>query len=63
MTDEEILYRYIDLSESHLTRKEQEEVMDLIVAYSTFSEKGDQLQKRDIIFLFDIWCCIFFFDL
>ena len=29
-------------------------------AISTFSEKGDQLQKRDIIFLFDIWCCIFF---
>ena len=31
-----------------------------IVNHSTFSEKGEQLQKRDIIFFFDIWCCIFF---
>ena len=28
MTDEEILYKYIDLSKSHLTSKEKEEVMD-----------------------------------
>ena len=31
ITDEEILHQYIDLSESHLTPKEKEEVMDLIV--------------------------------
>ena len=29
ITDEEILYKYIDLSKSHLTSKEKEEVMDL----------------------------------
>ena len=33
MTNEKILYQYIDLSKSHLTHKEKEEVMDLIVAY------------------------------
>ena len=33
MTDEEILCKYIDLSKSHLTSKEKEEVMDLIVTY------------------------------
>ena len=32
MTDEEILYKYIDLSESHLTDREKEEVMDLVIA-------------------------------
>ena len=32
-----------------------------LVSFSvTFSEKGDQLQKRDINFFFYIWCCIFF---
>ena len=31
MTDEEILYKYIDLSESHLTESEKEEVMDLVI--------------------------------
>ena len=36
---------------------------DVRVCISTFSEKGDQLQKCDIIFFFDICCCIFFFDL
>ena len=33
MTDEEILYKDIDLSKSHLTSEEKEEVMDLIVTY------------------------------
>ena len=33
MTDDKILYKYIDLSKSHLTNKEKEEVMDLIVTY------------------------------
>ena len=44
MTDEEILHRYIDLSESHLTCKEKEEVMDLLVtskkAFSLRDEIG-----------------------
>ena len=31
MTDKEILYKYIDLSESHLTESEKEEVMDLVI--------------------------------
>ena len=33
MTDEEILYKYINLSESHLTKTEKEEVMDLAITY------------------------------
>ena len=45
MTDEEILYRYIDLSESHLTRKEKEEVMDLIVAYKKAFSLRDEIGK------------------
>ena len=32
MTDEGILYKYIDLSECHLTDREKEEVMDLMIA-------------------------------
>ena len=31
MTDEGILYKYIDLSECHLTDREKEEIMDLII--------------------------------
>ena len=31
MTDEEILYKYINLSESHLTENEKEEVVDLVI--------------------------------
>ena len=45
MTDEEILYRYIDLSKSHLTRKEKEEVMDLIVAYKKAFSLRDKIGK------------------
>ena len=45
MTDEEILHRYIDLSESHLTRKEKEEVMDLIVAYKKAFSLRDEIGK------------------
>ena len=30
-----------------------------ILAYSTFSEKGDQLQNRDIIFFFGIFGPVF----
>ena len=45
MTDEEILYQYIDLSESHLTLKEKEEVMDLIVAYKKAFSLRDEIGK------------------
>ena len=45
MTDEEILYRYIDLSESHLTQKGKEEVMDLIVAYKKAFSLRDEIGK------------------
>ena len=45
MTDEEILYRYIDLSESHLTHKEKEEVMDLIVANKEAFSLRDEIGK------------------
>ena len=45
MTDEEILHRYIDLSESHLTCKEREEVMDLIVAYEKAFSLMDEIGK------------------
>ena len=45
MTDEEILHWYIDLSESHLTHKEKEEVMDLIVAYKKAFSLRDEIGK------------------
>ena len=45
MTDEEILHWYIDLSKSHLTRKEKEEVMDLIVAYKKAFSLRDEIGK------------------
>ena len=45
MTDEEILHLYIDLSESHLTPKEREEVMDLIVAYKKAFSLRDEIGK------------------
>ena len=45
MTDEEILHRYIDLSESHLTCKEKEEVMDLIVTYKKAFSLRDEIGK------------------
>ena len=45
MTDEEILYRYIDLSQSHLTQKEKEEVMDLIVTHKKASSLRDEIGK------------------
>ena len=43
MTDEEILHQYIDLSESHLTCKEKEEVIDLIVAYKKAFSLRDEI--------------------
>ena len=45
MTDEEILYKYIDLSKSHLTSKEKEEVMDLIVTYKKAFSLRDEIGK------------------
>ena len=45
MTDEEILHRYIDLSESHLTRKEKEEVMDLLITYKKAFSLRDEIGK------------------
>ena len=45
MMDEEILYKYIDLSKSHLTDKEKEEVMDLIVTYKKAFSIRDEIGK------------------
>ena len=45
MTDEEILYKYIDLSKSHLTSKDKEEVMDLIVTYKKAFSLRDEIGK------------------
>ena len=45
MTNEEILYQYVDLFKSHLTLKEKEEVMDLIVAYKKAFSLRDQIGK------------------
>ena len=45
MTDEEILYKYIDLSESHLTSREKEEVMDLVVTYKKAFSLSDEIGK------------------
>ena len=45
MTDEEILHWYIDLSKSHLTRKEKEEVMDLLVTYKKAFSLRDEIGK------------------
>ena len=45
MTDEEILYKYINLSKSHLTSKEKEEVMDLIVTYKKAFSLRDEIGK------------------
>ena len=49
MTDEEILYKSIDLSESHLTECEKEEVMDLVIANKrAFSLRDEIGQCPDI---------------
>ena len=45
MTDKGILYKYIDLSKSHLTSKEKEEVMDLIVTYKKAFNLRDEIGK------------------
>ena len=46
MTDEEILYKYIDLSNSHLTSKGKEEVMDLIITYKKVFSLRDEIMPR-----------------
>ena len=49
MTDEETLYKYIDLSESHLTSREKKEVMNLVVTYKrTFSLRDEIRKSPDI---------------
>ena len=49
MTDEEILYHYIDLSESDLTQREKDEVMDLVIAHKkAFSLRDEIGQCPDI---------------
>ena len=45
MTDEEILYEYIDLSESHLTESEKEEVMDLVINNKKAFSLRDEIGK------------------
>ena len=49
MTNEEILYKYIDLSKSHLTSKEREEVIDLIVTYKKAFSLRDEIGKCPVI--------------
>ena len=45
MTNEEILHKYIDLSESDLTPSEKEEVMDLVVNYKEAFSLRDEIGK------------------
>ena len=45
MTDEEILYKYIDLSKSHLTESEKEEVMDLVINNKKAFSLRDEIGK------------------
>ena len=45
MTNEEILYKYIDLPKLHLTSKEKEKVMDLIVTYKKAFSLRDEIGK------------------
>ena len=45
MTDEEILHKYINLSKSHLTPTEKEEVMDLAVTYKEAFSLRDEIGK------------------
>ena len=45
MTDEEILHQYIYLSKSHLTCKEKEEAMDLLVTYKKAFSLRDEIGK------------------
>ena len=45
MTDEEIVYKYIDLSESQLTESEKEEVMDLVIHHQKAFSLRDEIGK------------------
>ena len=45
MTDEEILYKYINLSESHITKTEKEEVMDLAITYKEAFSLRDEIGR------------------
>ena len=45
MTNEEILHKYIDLSESDFTSLEKEEVMDLVITYKEAFSLRDEIGK------------------
>ena len=45
MTDEEILYKYIDLSESHLTESKKEGVMNLVIDNEKVFSLRDEIGK------------------
>ena len=45
MTDEEILYKYINLSESHLTESEKEEVINLVIDNKKAFSLRDEIGK------------------
>ena len=45
MTDGEILYKYINLSESQLTKTEKEEVMDLAITYKEAFSLRDEIGR------------------
>ena len=45
MTDEGILYKYIDLSKCHLTDREKEEVLDLMIANKQAFSLRDKIGK------------------
>ena len=45
MTDEEILYCYIDLLESDLTQREKNEIMDLVIAHKKAFSLGDEIDQ------------------
>ena len=45
MTDKEILYKYVDLSESHLTESEKEKVMDLVINNKKAFSLRDEIGK------------------
>ena len=45
MMDDEILYHYMGLSESDLTQREKDEVMDLVIAYKKAFSLRDEIDQ------------------
>ena len=43
MTDEEILYEFIDLSKSDMTEEEKDELMDIILKYQDAFSLRDEI--------------------